>query len=358
MRLEVQGYALPLRRPFRTAHGELRERRGFVTRVTDDAGRSGVGEAAPWPPWTEPFETCAEALRQAAARFGTAADPDAAVLGLDDEFPQLAAAPAARHALALALLDLAAQRASRPLAEHLARTALRRPAPAGHVPVNATLGATEPRAAAAEALAAVQAGFRSVKLKLAGSAEQDLAAASAVRAAIGALELRLDANAAWSRPEALARAEELAALRPAYVEQPVPAEDLEGLRAVRAAGLRVAADEAACTVARAARVLEQEAADVLVVKPMALGGPDRAMHVLSMAEQRGVPVVVTSLLDGVVARAGALHVAAMVRAPLACGLATGAWLARDVGRGPEVARGELAVPKEPGLGVALEAPFG
>ena len=42
-------YALPFERPIVTARGTYRFRRGTLLRLTDDAGRLGYGDAAPWP---------------------------------------------------------------------------------------------------------------------------------------------------------------------------------------------------------------------------------------------------------------------------------------------------------------------
>jgi hypothetical protein len=68
-----------------------------------------------------------------------------------------------------------------------------------------------------------------------------------------------------------------------------------------------------------------------------------------------VRVYVTSGLDGALARAAALALAAALPDPLpACGLATGELLAQDLGRGPAPKDGALELPAGLGLGVALE----
>lgn len=353
--LEVRGYALRLRAPFPTARGLLRERRGFLVLARGAGGRLGLGEAAPLPPWTESLEACRAALREAAGHLeAPVAEPLVALARLDAAAPALARAPAARHGLALALLDLAAQEQGLPLADLLARSLLGGAAPRGSVPVNATVAAEEPAEAGRAARRAAAEGFAAVKLKLLGDAGRDDARVAAAREAIGAeVELRLDANGAWRREGAEARLRALAAWAPSFVEQPVPPDDLEGLARLRSLGIvRVAADEAAASPEGARRILAAGAADVLVVKPMALGGPDRAAALVADARRRGVLAVVACLLDGAVARAGALHCAALLPEPRpACGLATGALLAQDVARGPEVRRGRLEVPRGPGLGI-------
>jgi L-alanine-DL-glutamate epimerase-like enolase superfamily enzyme len=104
-------------------------------------------------------------------------------------------------------------------------------------------------------------------------------------------------------------------------------------------------------------VLAADAADVLVLKPMALGGPDRTLDAARAARDAGADAVVTTTIDGVVARLGALHVAAAVPEVPACGLATGSLLAEDLAPDPAPVRdGSMAVPGGPGLaGDALDS---
>ena len=100
-----------------------------------------------------------------------------------------------------ALLDVKAQVAGLPLAKLLD------PRAAAAVPVNATVGAVDISAACRAAGQAAQAGILCVKLKVGvmGTREAELARIAAVRATLGAdIRLRIDANAAWDVPEAIA----------------------------------------------------------------------------------------------------------------------------------------------------------
>jgi L-alanine-DL-glutamate epimerase-like enolase superfamily enzyme len=102
-------------------------------------------------------------------------------------------------------------------------------------------------------------------------------------------------------------------------------------------------------------VLRLRAADVIVLKPSALGGPTAALAAAARIRAAGLAAFATTLLDGAVARASALAVAAVLPEPhLACGLATGELLARDLADFPVVVRGEVALARTPGLGVVLD----
>jgi o-succinylbenzoate synthase len=325
-------FALALATPLDTAAGSITERRGLLVRV-DDAP-PGAGEATPLPGWTESLADCRAALADP--------PPDPA------DPPAMPDRPAARHGLVTAGLDAAARRAGESLAARLADGT-----PADRVPVNATLGDAGPAATAERARAAVADGFDHLKLKAgAGSLARDRDRVRAVRDAVGpAPTLRLDANGAWDRRTAGRAVETLSDLGVAYVEQPLPAADLAGHRALRGrdGAVAVALDES--VVERGVeRALAAGAADVVVCKPMALGGPDRAVAAAARARKAGVGAVVTTTVDAAVARTAAVHAAAAIPGIRACGLATADLLAEDVAADPApVTDGSVAVPAGPGL---------
>ena len=348
-------FALELTRPLGTANGEIRRREGFVITVRserEDSATVGLGEATPLPGWTESYEACDTALDEVEESHGGGAEAsrEPLVVDLDAE-----STPAARHGVALAVADAAARDADRSLAAHLAGDAGIDSDPAAAVPVNATIGDGAPSEAAAEAERAVAAGFDCLKLKVgAREVNEDVERVRAVREAVGEeVALRADANGAWDRQTAGRAFDALAAFDLAYVEQPLPADDLDGLAALRAderdPGVPVAADE---SVARHGidAVLDADAADAVVLKPMALGGPDRALTAALRARSAGVDPVVTTTIDAVVARTAAVHVAAAVPDVSPCGLATGSLLDEDLAPDPcPVTDGAVRVPTGPGL---------
>jgi o-succinylbenzoate synthase len=354
-------FALDLTRPLGTAHGEIRRREGFVVTVErggdEDDGHSavGLGEATPLPGWTESREACAAALSQFCDEVGS----ERALEALD-------ATPAARHGVSLAVEEAAARDAGARLAAHLADEASVDAAPADAVPVNATVGDGSPAETAADARRAVEEGFDCLKLKVGARAvDADVERVRAVREAVGdAVVLRADANGAWDGETARRALDALATFDLAYVEQPLPADDLDGLAALRGdgggadgdgtdagddSGVPIAADESVATRGIDA-VLDAGAADAVVLKPMALGGPDRALAAALRAQSAGVDPVVTTTIDAVVARTAAVHVAAAVPDVSPCGLATASLLAEDLAPDPcRIADGRIAVPTGPGI---------
>ncbi|MDQ2053857.1 o-succinylbenzoate synthase [Halobellus sp. H-GB7] len=337
--MRYEPFSLRLASPLDTAAGRIERRDGFLVRVERD-GVDGVGEATPLAGWTESYEACDDALAEVAS--GThEAETTIAATELSAE-----ARPAARHGLELATVDAEARAAGESLATYLASDS-----PATSVPVNATVGDGTVEKTAAATREAVDDGYPAVKVKVgARPPEEDEARLRAARDVAGEhVELRADANGAWTASTARRMLDIAADLGFAYVEQPLPANDISGHAELRGRGVDVALDESLAAVGPD-EILDAGAADVLVCKPMALGGPRRTLEVARRAARRGVDTVVTTTIDAVVARVGALHVAAALPDVPACGLATGSLLADDVGPDPAPAEdGAMSVPAGPGL---------
>ncbi len=209
-----------------------------------------------------------------------------------------------------------------------------------HVPVNVTVPAVGPDRA--RALVAASGGCRTAKVKVAqrgpdGTLEPvaaEVARLEAVRDALGpGGHVRVDANGAWDADEALRRLPLLdrAAGGLEYVEQPCA--DVAGLAAVRRGqpgdtAVPVAADESVRRAEDPLAVVRADAADVVVLKVQPLGG---VRACLELAEQVGLPVVVSSALESSVGIAAGVALAAALRElPYACGLATVNLFAADV----------------------------
>jgi L-alanine-DL-glutamate epimerase-like enolase superfamily enzyme len=136
----------------------------------------------------------------------------------------------------------------------------------------------------------------------------------------------------------------------------VAPDDLIGMAQVRASvRTPIAADEAVGGPEQAARVIAAGAADILVIKPMMAGGLRRAREIIARTQPAGLRAFVTTTIDAGVGVAAALHLAATLPTPLACGLATGTLLVGDLLVQPIVVRnGAMQLPNQPGLGVRID----
>jgi o-succinylbenzoate synthase len=351
----VNPVRLQFARPVGTARGEFTGRDSVLLELRDREGTTGQGEAAPWPGFgTETVGRAHELLCDAAALLeGRDAEPGERITELDG---LLADAPAARAAVQGALWDLAARRAGRPLAHHLASHVV---APTAavltRVPLSALLVAREPDELRAEAARARAAGYLAVKLKLGtGPLAADVARVQAARAGLGpGVRLRGDANGAWSRTQAIAALAALAEYEFEYIEQPLAADDVDGLVQLRGrAPVRIAADESVATEQGARRLLAAGAADVVVLKPATLGGPAAALEIAAQARSAGVGVTFTHTFESAVGAHHALHCAAAWGDPGAVhGLATEGLFVADVAAPVAGRAGFATIDATPGIGV-------
>ena len=334
-------FSLALASPLSTAQGTISERKGFLVQY-DHRGETGIGEATPLPGWTESLDDCRDGLEDAAAAE-TEGGHTAAMLALD-----AAERPAARHGFATALLDADARADDVPLYRWFDDSRRCR-----SVPVNATVGDAGPTETADAVASAVDAGYETCKIKIgARSVTEDIDRIRAIRERVGEdPTLRADANGAWSREEAKQAFVGFESLGVSYVEQPLPADDIEGHAALRGGSVGVALDESLIEQ-RVDTLLDASAADVFILKPMVLGGPGNAHTLAVRAQEQGIDPIITTTVDAVVARLAALHVAAAVPGIDACGLATGDRLSSDLAPDPAtVSDGRMSVPQSDGLGI-------
>ncbi len=226
------------------------------------------------------------------------------------------------------------------------------PEPRGEaIAVNVTVPAVD--AEKAFELAAAPHGCATAKVKVAerrtrdaqadpaSDVEDDLARLEAVRAALGSAgRIRIDVNQAWDLDFATRwlPVYDRAAGGLEYAEQPVAgAENLAALR--RRVNVPLAADESLRLSDDPLAVKRLDAADVAVLKAHPMGGVEESLRI---AEELGLPAVVSSALDSAVGISAGLALAASLpELPFACGLATGSLFDVDVAEPLPVQEGHL-----------------
>lgn len=339
--LRWRPFTLPMRHRFEAAHGAMEEAPGVLVELADAEGRRGVGEASPI----------------ASLGLGTMAD---VVQLLEAHGPALLrgeaiadgpGASALRCALDVAALDLEGRARGVPVA------ALLSDAPASWVSANAVIGGGPPEEVARFGREATQQGFGVLKVKVGTTrVEEDVRRISALREACPDAVIRLDANGAWDEATAREALEALYPLGIELVEQPVAADDVDALARLRAsAPMRIAADEAVQDVDALAHILEVRAADLLVLKPMLLGGLRPSLEIARRAAEAGIGAFVTTTFDSSIGTAASLQLAAAFPVDAAHGLGTGIHLERDVVASTLVPKdGRLALPDAPGLGIEVD----
>ncbi len=342
--IHISPLQLVLRTPLATARGDVASRNGWLVRVKAPDGVEGLGEATPLQDaGTEAPDVCLAALEAAAAREYP---PPQRIWDVDGWLNALGVrlkTPAARFALETAALDVLARRAGVPLARLLEPNA--RPS----TRVNALVSSV------ADAQLAVDEGCTTIKLKVGMDDTADLHRVEAVARAVGPdVTLRLDANGGWDLARAVGFLTRVSGLPVEHCEDPMPLPtDVDALRAqVRTP---IAADAWLTDVMVAEDLVRNRRVDVLILKPAVLGGLIPSLALAQRAVSLGLRCVVTSTLDGTVARLAAAHLAcALPGEPRAAGLSTGRLFSSETIPDPVPPRhGVITLPYAPGLGVTV-----
>lgn len=137
-------------------------------------------------------------------------------------------------------------------------------------------------------------GITRMKMKIGTHPERDLARVQAARQAVGpGVELFVDANGAYTRKQALAFAEQFADLGVTWFEEPVPSDDLDGLRLLRdraPARMDIAAGEYGYAVPYFRRMLDAGAVDVLQADATRCAGITGFLKAAALCESHLMPL--------------------------------------------------------------------
>jgi L-Ala-D/L-Glu epimerase len=337
MRLEHEIMTVRTRTPFVIARGGASEWRLVWVRVIDDDGVDGWGEAAPSRFYGETTETVIAALdRLAVVLDGASAwSLDA----IESEMHRIIRFNAsAKSAVSAALHDLAAKRLGVPLYRMLGLDPARAPRSSYTIPI--TIDDDALRRALDDA-----AQYPILKVKLGGPRDADTIAG--VRAAAPDKILRVDANAAWTPKHALHMIDVLLDYDVEFVEQPVAAHDIEGLRFVRERSpLPIIADES-CLVATDVPKLAG-AVDGINLKLAKCGGLREAMKIIATARAHDMSVMCGCMVETSLGITAAAHLASLLDQ---ADLDGAALLAEDPFVGASIRGGAITLPNAPGLGV-------
>lgn len=330
MQILSETLTLDLKVTFRVAHGASDRRYNVLARIEE-----GVGEAAVVPYYGDTQEGVMDYL----ARAGEALGEDPFLIeDILERLPE--GSRAARAAIDMALYDLWGKRLGQPLYRLLGLNPARAPQ------TSYTIGMDTPEVMAERA---ANSGYPILKIKL-GSPD-DEAIVAAIRGVTDA-RLRVDANAGWSREQALRLIPRLAAYDLEFVEQPLPVGDVDGLRWLRgelhAQGVRapIFADENVRTPRQVAE--HAGAVDGVVVKLMKTGGIHLARQAIGVARAHDMQVMLSCMVESSLGVTAAAHLAPLcdyvdLDGPLL--------VANDPFRGVRYEGANLILPDGPGLGV-------
>ncbi len=333
---KVTPFSIPFVKLLQTAEMSYSHREGVWVSMTGN-GHNGIGEASPLPGFSK--ETLKE-VHYALEGFHQAIDGE----DLDSEELLLLInihsqnIPSVRFALETAIYDILAKEEKLPLAKFLNPNAKTK------IAVNGLAGMHQPGD-----------GFTIMKVKVGFSNLYDeIENMEYLTESFGEnIQFRLDCNGAFDLPKAIRFCKEMEKFNIDYIEQPLPGDDLEDLAELSYhTEIPIAVDESLTNFQSAEKIIDEQAADVFVIKPMVSGGFTECKKIITLARTENIRTVITSSLETNIGRSACLHLALANDISEACGLATGGLLKEDQSLTP-IQGGKLAITDEHGLGLAL-----
>ena len=305
--IKIGRISVPLRTPFKTALRTVNSVEDVIVEIHTDTGNIGFGEAPP---------TGVITGDTTGAIIGAIEDHiKRVILGMEIEnFEDLMLKlqncilknTSAKAAVDIALYDLYGQLYRAPLYKLLG--GFRK-----EIITDITISVNDPEEMAKDSLDAINRGYSTLKIKVGKDTKEDLKRMKAIRGAVGYdVDLRIDANQGWKPKEAVnvLRQMEEAGLQIEFVEQPVPAHDIDGLKFVTDnVNIPVLADESIFSPIDALTILQRRAADLINIKLMKTGGIYNALKICSLAEMYGVECMIGCMLEAKVSVTAAVHLA-------------------------------------------------
>ncbi len=345
-------YQVPFVKSFRTSVGTLTHRKGLILTYEAD-GIIAFGEVAPLPGFSlESLDQVIQVLQHNQKFLNdafTSGDTETIISLLDSihQFPSLS------FGLDTLQTDLNAKRSGLSFHEFLFRKSFKQ------VACNFALGLSAPDKLKEQVHQVISEGFKTIKFKVGGDFKSEMEALRSVRANFPEINIRIDANQAWSYDEAVRNLNQLSDLDIEYCEQPVSCDDPEGLKSVTEnVSVSIAADESARNFQDVKNLADQKACKVLILKPMLFGRINKLIVTKELAITHNIEVVLTTSFEGVIGRtATAILASGLGSKKLAHGLATGTYL-KEVDPGEaEIQKGFYRVSKQPGLGSPVDLKY-
>lgn len=296
----------PLKTPFITSLRRVDALEDLVVIIECDDGSIGYGEGAPTPAITG--ETMGSMI-------AAIAYIKPFILGLDiEEFDTILnnihsvilKNTTAKSALEIALYDLKAKASKQPLYTMLGGTKTK-------FKTDITISMDTVDKMISDALHAVSLGYDTLKIKIGDDPKKDVERIVAIDNALdNNIKLRLDANQGWTAQESvtLLHALEKQGIVAEFIEQPVAAEDIEGLKYIKErVQTPLLADESIFSVKDARRLLEMQAIDYVNIKLAKTAGISQALVLADISKEFGVKCMIGCMLEGPISVAAGVHVA-------------------------------------------------
>ncbi|MDI6887270.1 MAG: dipeptide epimerase [Candidatus Thermoplasmatota archaeon] len=302
--LEIYPIAIQLRKPFKIALGTSYYYEGVLVKIETDENIYGWGEASPSEKITfETQSTVINALQRMKPSV-IAKNPIEIEKIMKELDTKINGNSAAKAGIDLALHDILGKYLDLPLYVAFGNDK-------SEIKTSITIGIKGVDETIEEALKLIDQKVKIIKLKIGIDAEKDIEKVKALREAIGyQTRLRIDANQGYSTRQAIKVLKALERYELEFIEQPVVASDIDGLREVRNnTAIPIMADEALHTPRDAIELIKSDAVDLFNIKLMKSGGLSKALKIAEIAQAAGIPCMVGCMVETKLGITAGMHLA-------------------------------------------------
>jgi o-succinylbenzoate synthase len=298
---------VPLKTPFKTALRTVEAVQDIVVMINTDSGHVGYGEAPATAVITgDTHGSIVEAIRHYIAPRLIGAD----ISNLNQITHAIQSSmeknSSAKAAVEIAVYDLWGQLYEAPLYRLLGGGD-----PA--ITTDITISVDTIDKMVADSISAVERGFDSLKIKVGKDIGVDIERVKAIYAAVaGRALLRLDANQGWTAKQAVYALNLLedAGVRLELLEQPVKAQDLDGMKYVtERVQTPIMADESVFGPTEVIDLIRMRAADIINIKLMKTAGLSNAIRIADICAMYEVECMIGCMLESSISVAAAVHLA-------------------------------------------------
>jgi L-alanine-DL-glutamate epimerase-like enolase superfamily enzyme len=300
---EFERATFPLEHDFGISRGTQTSAENVLVRIEDEQGRVGVGAAAPSSRYGETIATVEGVMPDLLAAVESVGDPHALQRIEREARARVGHNGGALCAVDVALHDLAATQFGVPLYRYFGLD------PGRTIRTSYTVGLDDTGRMREKTAEAVDAGYSILKVKLGTGRDREIV--ETIREEAPDATVRVDANEAWTPREAVRNTAWLAEYGVEFVEQPVPAENPDGMAFVREHGdLPVAADESCVRLADVPEV--GEIADIATIKLTKAGGVRETVRMIHAARAEGLSVMLGCMLGTTALLSAGAHLAPLL----------------------------------------------
>jgi L-Ala-D/L-Glu epimerase len=333
MLIDAKPIELKLTTPFRISRGVQNTSPNVIVQIEHGA-YTGYGEAAPDEYYGESQETTLACITKFANNLGDDPFLIEDIMSRLDHLIRLN--PSAKAAIDMALYDLVGKMLHVPLYQLLGLN------PAHTPQTSFTLGIDTPDNMRKKALLAHDYPIFKVKV----GTQHDLDNLKAIRE-VSSATIRVDANTAWTPKEAIKMINALAPYDIQFVEQPVVAHDLAGLKLIRDnVPVPIIADESCVTIEDIPRLAG--CVDGVNLKLMKSYGINYVLKMIHVARAYNLRIMIGCMIESSLAITAAAHLTPLVDY---ADLDGNLLIDNDPYEGVKVVNGKLMLPDTPGLGV-------